>query len=216
MYRSPSRFLMLTVALVVAVLTVSACSDEESSSAAADVSSVQRAFLVAMVPHHESAVAMSQVAANRSQTPEIVDLAERIIAEQGPEIVQMRDIHRRLFGEELVADETAHEALDLSAEEAGFGHGDVAARLRAAPDVDAAFIDEMLGHHMGAIAMAEALLENGDDAETRALAQSIITNQQAEIDLMETLAEGATAPGVGGGDGDNPAAEPEHGAGHEE
>ena len=52
-------------------------------------------------------------------------------------------------------------------------------------DPDAAFAQGMLGHHMGAVDMAEIQLKYGTDAEMRQLAQEIIDAQKAEIEQMQ-------------------------------
>ena len=53
-------------------------------------------------------------------------------------------------------------------------------------DPDVAFAQGMLGHHIGAVDMAEIQLKYGTDAEMRQLAQEIIDAQQAEIKQMQT------------------------------
>ena len=53
-------------------------------------------------------------------------------------------------------------------------------------DPDAAFAQGMLGHHIGAVAMAEIELKYGTDEEMRKLAQEIIDAQQPEIKQMKT------------------------------
>lgn len=59
-------------------------------------------------------------------------------------------------------------------------------------DADVAFACGMIAHHQGAIDMAQVLLEHGDDAQMRALAEEIIEAQVAEIEQMTTwLAENA-------------------------
>ena len=57
-----------------------------------------------------------------------------------------------------------------------------------ATDIDVAFVCSMIPHHRGAIDMAEALLEHGDDAWTRSLAEAIIVAQEKEIaDMLAWL-----------------------------
>src|SRR5215210_3467768 len=53
------------------------------------------------------------------------------------------------------------------------------------PDRD--FLAAMIPHHQGAIDMAKAVLLVTQDPRVRNLAQSIITEQQYEIELMRTL-----------------------------
>jgi uncharacterized protein (DUF305 family) len=52
---------------------------------------------------------------------------------------------------------------------------------------DAAWAAAMIAHHEGAIEMAEVVLADGKNAETLALAQAIISTQQAEIDILLAL-----------------------------
>ncbi|MGP9689171.1 CopM family metallochaperone [Psychrobacter sp. AOP22-C1-C5] len=53
-------------------------------------------------------------------------------------------------------------------------------------DPDVAFAQGMLGHHIGAVNMAEIQLKYGTDAEMRQLAQEIIDAQQSEIEQMQS------------------------------
>src|SRR4051795_10033584 len=63
------------------------------------------------------------------------------------------------------------------------------------PDRD--FLAAMIPHHQGAIDMAKAVLLVTKDPRIRNLAQSIITEQQYEIELMQNLlAESPAAPGL--------------------
>ena len=102
--------------LLMPVLLLAACGDDDEGggagtaggggagadtagrdAAAGDVRAKERAFLEAMVPHHEAALDMSQVAEGRAESPEIKEMARQIAEAQGPEIRQMQDIHQRLI-----------------------------------------------------------------------------------------------------------------------
>ena len=54
---------------------------------------------------------------------------------------------------------------------------------------DERFIDAMVPHHLGAIAMAEVALENAEHPELLQLAQNVISTQQAEIEELRSIKE---------------------------
>jgi uncharacterized protein (DUF305 family) len=187
--------LVLAGMLVALAVAVSACGDDDAGNGSG--SQADRAFLEAMVPHHESAIAMARVARRRAEHPQITELAAAIVAAQSREIRQLEQIHRRLFGEPLLANEDAHEALGLSAEEAGMGHMESVADLKRADPFDKAFIDEMVPHHQGAIRMARAVQDQTEDDEIRSLADAIDAAQSKEIAQMNRWREawyGAPSP----------------------
>ena len=57
-----------------------------------------RAFIDAMIPHHESAIDASKAAATRAQHPEIKKLAADIVTAQEREIAQMKEWRRAWYG----------------------------------------------------------------------------------------------------------------------
>ena len=174
-----TKWLGAAAVLVALPWALTACGADEDTQASAG-SADERAFLSAMVPHHESAVEMARAARSRARHPEIRELAQAIISTQRLEIRRMKDIHRRLFGEPLVADDGAHMRLGLSAAHAGMDHGGMAG-LENARQFDRAFIDAMIPHHAGAIRMARAVLADAPDDEIVDLADGIIQAQSREI-----------------------------------
>jgi uncharacterized protein (DUF305 family) len=57
-----------------------------------------RAFIDAMIPHHESAIAAAQATASRAERPEIKEMAQAIIADQQREIDQMKQWRQTWYG----------------------------------------------------------------------------------------------------------------------
>lgn len=98
-------------------------------------------------------------------------------------------------------DHTAHHAASPTPDNAGAGsatptpggtgmggqmpmNGTPAAGMMTTMEFDLAFIDMMIAHHDGAIAMAKVALERGEHAEIRALAEEIVASQGKEIDQL--------------------------------
>ena len=61
--------------------------------ALADEKPFDDAFIEAMIPHHESAIGMAEVAREKSDNPRVEELAGKIIRAQEREISQMRSWH---------------------------------------------------------------------------------------------------------------------------
>jgi uncharacterized protein (DUF305 family) len=181
-----------TFGAVGAVIAYAALAGDGSS----DAEAADGPFLAGMKPHHEAAIEMAEAAQGRAQHPEIKQLATSIIADQSSEIETIESIHERLFGEPLAAG--AHSSMGLNADQMGMGMDPAA--LRTARPFDREFIDMMIPHHQGAIQMARIELADGDDAETKALAEAIIEAQSAEITAMNSWRQrwyGAPSPAGG-------------------
>lgn len=182
-----SRLPFFVGVIAVLAVVVAGCggSDESESSAGGKAIPEEQAFLKGMIPHHESAVEMAEIAQKQGQHREVKELARKIVADQKGEIRDMERIYKRLYGEEIMADPAAHERLGLSAKEAGMEHMEMDG-LSGAKPFDRAFIDQMIGHHQGAIRMAYAVMESAKDAEVKELAGSIVEAQASEIEQMNS------------------------------
>lgn len=64
-------------------------------------------FIEMMLPHHEGAVAMADLALNKAKRPEIKQLAEAIKKDQTREIQQMRTWYKQWYGKEVPASSMA-------------------------------------------------------------------------------------------------------------
>lgn len=144
-------------------------------------------FAQMMIPHHEQAVEMSDIALDPTvQAGEkVLELAAQIKAAQDPEIAQMKSLLSE-WGKPLTADD-------------GMDHGSMmkgmlsveeldALATRSGSDFDSAWATAMIAHHEGAVAMAEDVLGSGVNGAIAELARAIIATQQAEIDTLRAIA----------------------------
>jgi uncharacterized protein (DUF305 family) len=176
-----SAVILLVVAVV---LGLSACGgDDDPAGEVAAGEEFDRAFIDAMVPHHESAheMAHSAKAAGLTQ-PELEQVADDILATQQAEIDRMKEWRAEWFGSSDV-DPDGAAALGMSDEQMGMEHD--ADDLLNSGDVDADFATMMIDHHRGAIEMAELALERAEHGELKELAEAIIAAQQREIEVLE-------------------------------
>ena len=187
-----SRGWMLAgIAIGLLVLILSACGGGEAGSDAGAPPSGEafdRAFIDAMVPHHHSAIEMATAAkeAGLSQ-PDLVEVADDILATQQLEINQMKDWRGEWFGSRTIDPEGAA-ALGLDESQMGMQHD--AEALMSSGDVDTDFAQMMVTHHQGAITMAKLAAENAEHDELKMLAEQIISAQEREIDVMSPHASG--------------------------
>ncbi len=136
-------------------------------------------FIDAMVPHHQGAIDMAQVALDNAQHPEIKQLAQNIITDQQKEIDELKAIKQQQYGTSEVPMEMSSEEMQM------MGTMQDPSQLANADPFDAAFIDAMIPHHESAIEMAQVAQENTSNPQIRELAQGIVAAQQAEIQQMK-------------------------------
>lgn len=145
---------------------------------------VDRHFIEQMIPHHEDAIAMANIALTKAEHQEIKQLANTIKDDQTREISQMREFYKRTYGTDVP------ESSGMMGSGRGMGRGGMMGNstdlteLQNAKPFDKAFIEEMIPHHRMAIMMSQMLLRNSDNQEMRDLANSIIKSQNAEIEQM--------------------------------
>lgn len=175
---------------------------------------VDQRFMVMMVPHHEDAIAMADLALTRAKHPEIKALAQTIKKTQTQENEQMRSWYRQWYGETLPEWEpgsgfgmmggwnrsaSGNQPYPERGQGSGRGFGmgmgmmgmgggcmrtDLEG-LKNATDFDRAFIQEMIPHHEMGVMMAQMAQLNTQRPEIRDLTASIIKSQSAEIEQME-------------------------------
>jgi uncharacterized protein (DUF305 family) len=173
------RMAASVLATIVLASGAVACGEDDAGSAGTPGNGVDRAFVLRMIPHHESAVDMAHIAQQRTRRQAVRDLANAIVETQNAEIREMRELDRRLR-------QAGVKAGDLGVAEHEMGmDAEPEALLEAAP-FERAFIDAMITHHQGAIHMARAQLAEGENPDLKRLADAIVDAQSKEIDEMNT------------------------------
>lgn len=167
--------LLLAVALLAAV--VSGCGGSTKSSSTGS-NQTDQGFVNDMTPHHTSAISMAKIALTRAQHPEIRSLAKDIVSAQKSEIALMAGFRKQFAKSGADGHET------LAMDSAAMGMNMDAGMLKTAKPFDRQFIDMMVPHHQGAIAMAKVELAKGTNTKTKALADGIVAAQTKEISEM--------------------------------
>lgn len=193
--RSPhrSRAAGFVGALIAASVALSACSGGADPSSARSSTSVPAeatfntadvTFAQSMIPHHEQAVEMADLVADRSTNPDVLDLAGRIQAAQGPEIDVLNG-WLDSWGANNSDDTSgmAHSGMSGMMTEDDMSSLETASGV----DFDRMWLQLMLEHHTGAVGMAQTEIADGEDPAAIALAQDIQSSQGAEITEMEQL-----------------------------
>jgi len=164
--------------------------EEASKIAANSYSKDDVQFVQDMIPHHNQAVQMSALVAERTNRPEVVDLAGRIDVSQEDEIEFMQSWLRARG--ERVPEPTAHEAMHTSHKMAGMASPEQMAELATlkSTDFDRLFLQLMIPHHEGAVTMVKDLMKQPGAAYDPVLYEfttDVVNDQAAEIERMNSL-----------------------------
>ena len=186
----PINRAITTIFIAILALSLSGCAsasnkgmDHEghTAQAAGDLSSDDVMFLQMMIPHHQQAIDISDLALTISADPELLALAKDIRDEQAAEIVTMK-AWLDAAGADL---DPGH----------SMGHGmggmlsdSELAALKAATgkSFDLLWLKGMTGHHDGAIDMA-AMIENATNADIKSFGQAIVAAQSAQNKQMAAM-----------------------------
>ena len=141
------------------------------------------AFVRDMIPHHEGAISMAELASTRAASAEVKDLAARIAAAQDPEIERLQAM-AEAWGVDL-SEDSGMEGMDHSA--GGMDADAAALEPLSGAEFDSEFLTRMIAHHEGAVEMAQSEVDEGINPQAKELAEDIISVQNAEIEEMRGL-----------------------------
>jgi len=155
-----------------------------TASASGEFNDADVTFATQMIPHHQQAVQMADMAIRKASTPAVKELATAVKAAQDPEIKQMSGW---LTGWGKPVPSPDHGGHDMSMP--GMMTEDEMGALGNATGAmfDRMWIQMMIKHHQGAVTMAKTEQAAGKDTAAIALAKKIETDQNKEIAAMQRL-----------------------------
>lgn len=193
-----SRVVAVTAALATAVV-VSSCSktDDHSQHATSTTTASETVaahgaddimFAQMMIPHHEQAVELAALAPQHTTNQAVLQLAATISAEQQPEINAMKALLLQWEADpNATPDHSGHGgAMQGMVDDATM------AKLNSlnGPQFDTLWLQAMIGHHQGAIEMANTEIAKGQSPDMISMAKNMVAAQQAEINQMKQMLGG--------------------------
>ena len=201
MTHTTARLVRLAGGLMAGAVVLAGCSEgsdvtsadtsaaaSDSASDAAEHNDADVTFVQGMLPHHQGALAMAQLADGRASDQRVMDLADRIEAAQEPEIEMMTgwldEWNEPLPENDMGGMDHGSGGTDME----GMTEEDMTALdSSSGPEFDRMFLEMMVEHHGGAVEMAQTEVEDGSYPDAVQLAEDIVSSQTAEIEEMEAL-----------------------------
>lgn len=152
------------------------------------MNNIDEHFIEQMIPHHDGAIAMANLALQKAKRSEIKTLAQNIISAQEKEVTEMQSWYKSWFGVDVKKGNT-YSMMGGMMSTGGMhmvGNQNDTQALENAPDFDKAFIEEMIPHHQLAIIMAQMLKTGTKRPEMLNLANNITESQSKEIEQMQS------------------------------
>jgi uncharacterized protein (DUF305 family) len=164
------KFLLAAVSLIL----LAGCATSEEANSGFSQSDIN--FAEMMIPHHEQAIEMSDIAFKNTTNPEVLQLAQEIKDAQAPEIDLMKSwpgVKESTHAGHMMDGMLSDDELDALREASG-------------ADFDRLFLQGMIKHHEDAIAMAQGVADS-KSKDVSQLSASIIKAQEVEISKMKEL-----------------------------
>lgn len=148
--------------LAIPALTLSLIGCDNSSTEPKSSDESNRAYIDAIVPHHQMALTMADEALEKAVHPGLKEMAQTMKEDQAREIDQFKDTRQRLLGSD-----STPQPMDPQP-------------IPAGPEFDKMWIEMMVSHHQGAIDQSVLALDAGVVSPLDSLARHTIDEQKIE------------------------------------
>ena len=155
--------------------------DSDQTRSTRDLSGADSMFLQMMIPHHQQAVDISELAIARSKDAELIALATDIRDGQKAEIIQMKS----WLGKADADIDMGHSMGDSMG---GMLDDQELADLESASgtNFDLLWLEGMINHHDGALHMS-TMIKDARNAEIKRFGENVISAQTAQIEQMKIM-----------------------------
>ena len=146
-------------------------------------------FTQMMVPHHQQAVQMADLALKNAKSQHVIALATQIKAAQKPEINKMQGWLKGWGASVTASSNSTMPGMDMGSTSPGMmTDTQMTNRSHAhGASFDTMWLQMMIAHHQGASTDAKQVLKTTKNADVKKMAQAIISGQNAEISTMKQL-----------------------------
>lgn len=155
--------------------------DSDEGNSTSNLTGADIMFLQMMIPHHQQAVDISNLALTKSKDSELLALATSIRDGQADEIVQMK----QWLKDAGAGAEMGH---TMDGQMGGMLDEAELAALKSATgsEFDRLWLLGMTGHHDGALHMTQ-MIEDASNPTIKKFGQDIVALQTAQIDQMKVM-----------------------------
>lgn len=159
--------------------TTSSASATQTSSMAGAAVPYDLQFIDSLTKHHQMAVDMATAGAPKFANKALKDAAAKMVKDQSREIVQLKQWREQWYP--AAASAESMQMAGMSGMNMDMSH----MQMMSGKALDLMFIDMMVPHHEGALAMGKDALAKAEHQEIKDFSQKMIDSQTKEIAQMQ-------------------------------
>jgi len=144
-------------------------------------------FIVNMIPHHEGAIASSEIFIQIATDEEVKRFAQLIIDLQTSEIIELDNLNEYLHQNPKDYSDIDYISIGDKSEYIMSKTMSNMMNANFVNNLDIDYLLAMIAHHQGAVESSQVILGASKDDKVKAIANNIISSQKDEISQMITM-----------------------------